>query len=110
MTRILDPHESAAGSNASTAAPVRKLRMLGDGVHGEPTITTRNASHPVHTHLTGQIYPGSDSYRQTYIVGVYDYDQPEIAAAVDSGDMLIGDDQVNIVGEVMAGCPCATKI
>lgn len=64
MIRILDPHESAAGSSASTAAPVRKLRMLGDGVHGDPIITTPQRVTPRPYPPRRDFYPGSDSYRR----------------------------------------------
>ncbi len=79
-------------SAVSETIPTRKLRLLGDGFHGENTVTTRNAEHEVEQ--ASMVV--TDSYRQAY--GIAMYERPDVLEVID---------RTSLDADYPA-CPCAT--
>lgn len=74
--------------DTSLAGPTRKLRLLGDGIHGETRVAGNLESHEVEQ----SPYDSSDGYRNTYVIGVYS--DPDAARVADSTSLDA------------PGCPC----
>lgn len=64
-------------AETSVVQPTRKLRLLGDGLHGETQVAGRLANHAVEQEPFDLV----NSYRNTYVLGVYA--DPEAARVAD---------------------------
>jgi len=80
-----------------TAAP-RKLRFLGDGVHGEKSISSRSNDYDVDISPLDM----QEGYRQGYLIGVYSDPDAEAVADTSSMDAAAAD--------AFPACPCGSVI